>query len=260
MRRRLKQAYRNFKYIRLNRPRVKVRPTDGFVTSWPRSGNTWMRYLLFGALYPDVSWDLVSLNKQMPSIADPDLNQLLAELDNHAFRMFKSHENAQEYILGGRVVYLVRDGRDATCSFYHYRTKLNKRDYTFRQYLERSLAGKFRYGSWHEHVCNWLSYESHPSLLVVRYEDMLVDAATQLKRVLNHFGTEVAEDCITAAVERSSVGRVNQGFAQYAAGKDRQFSGGQGGGTGKFRQWFTEQDELLFMEYAGETMQKLGYT
>ncbi len=259
MRRRLKQAYRNFKYIRLNRPRLQVRPTDGFVTSWPRSGNSWMRYLLFNALYPDTSWDLVLLNKRMPSIADPELKQLLPVLDRQPFRMFKSHEHAQAYVLRGRVAYLVRDGRDATSSFYHYRTKLNKRSYTFRQYLEGSLAGKYRYGSWHEHVRRWLTYDQHPSLLIVRYEDMLTDTAGQLKRVLRHFDSDVGDDQVAAAVTRSSVGQVNQGFAQYAADKDRQFTGGRGGGTGKYQRWFSPDDEALFMAHAGDTMRQLGY-
>ena len=218
-----------------------------------------MRYLLFHALYPNESWDLVSLNKKMPSVADSKLRHLLPDLESQPFRMFKSHEHAQDYVLRGRVAYLVRDGRDATSSFYHYRTKLNKRNYTFREYLEQSLAGKFRYGPWHEHVQRWLAHNTHPSLLIVRYEDMVTDTVSQLERVLDHFGADIEEDQIAAAVERSSVSQVNKGFAKYAADKGRQFTGGEGGGAGKFRQRFSSEDEALFMECAGDVMRRLGY-
>lgn len=259
MRRRLFETYRHVKYVTLKRSRLNVRPTDCFVASWPRSGNTWLRYLLFHALYPETNWDLPALNSSMPSVAHPRLGRLLPDLEHQSFRMFKSHETYARYFLAGRVAYLVRDGRDAISSFFHYRTKLNQRRYTFHEYLDRSLSGKFHYGSWHEHVRGWLEQVDHPSLLIVRYEDLLGDPAQQLKRVLHHFGTTLSDDRIHCAVERSSVENVNQGFQRYAAEKHREFSGGRGGGSGRYQDVFDDQAEQLFNAHAGEVMQRLGY-
>ena len=259
MRRKLAQAYSDLKFLKLKLPRLEVRPTDCFVISWPRSGNTWLRYMLFHGLYPHRDWDLESLDHAMPSVANPALQGLLPALEEQRFRMFKSHDPCGSYFLRGRVLYLVRDGRDAVSSFYHYRTNLNRQQNDFRSYLKKSLAGEFRYGSWHEHVAGWLDCEDHPSLLVVRYEDMLADPKSILGQVLGHFGTTLSDERLDEAVQRSSVDRVNRGFQMQAAARQRQFSGGLGGGSGRHRDIFGADDELLFLQEAGGVMRRLGY-
>ena len=259
MRRRLAEAYGDFKYLKLKLPRLEVRPTDCFVVSWPRSGNTWLRYMLYHGLYPDRNWDLESLDRAMPSVANPDLRRLLPALEGQPFRMFKSHDPCHAYFFQGRIAYIVRDGRDAVCSFYHYRTNLNRQETAFRDYLDRSLTGAFRYGSWHEHVAGWLAREGEPSLLIVRYEDMLADPRSVLRRVLSHFGTNLSDERLDEAVRRSSVDRVNRGFQNQAATREKQFSGGLGGGSGRHREMFGADDESLFMQKAGDTMRRLGY-
>lgn len=261
MRRRLAQAYRDLRYITLGLPRLRVRPTDGFLVSWPRSGNTWLRQMVANALYPDSDWDLMALEEHMPIIENPKLRRLLPAMESLPFRIFKSHDDATEYLLAGRVVYLIRDGRDALTSFYHYRTKLNRRSFTFREFLEKTLAGRYRYGPWHRHVSGWLAWEDHPSLLVLKYEDMLSDPTEQLRRTLEHFGSDVPSDRLREAVERASIDRVHRGFQKYAKSKgdDREFSGGLGGGAGKYHEQFTEDDLALFMQHAGDLMRRLGH-
>ena len=73
MRRRIREAFARFKHFRLEVPRLEVRPSDCFVVSWPRSGNTWLRYLLSYALRPDQEWDLSAIEQWMPTISRPDL-------------------------------------------------------------------------------------------------------------------------------------------------------------------------------------------
>jgi Sulfotransferase domain len=258
MRRRLHQAYLDFKHLTLGVPRLDVRPTDCFITSWPRSGNTWLRYMVFYALYPQREWDLVSIEEQMPIVDRRDLGRALAKLAGQPWRLFKSHEPFQRYYLKGKTAYVVRDGRDAIVSFYHYRTKLTGGNLSWRRFLEESLAGKHRYGSWQDHVAGWLDHDA-ASVLVVRYEEMLADPRGALKRVLAHFGRGVPDEQVTAAVERSSVDQVNKGFQRYAAEKDKSFSGGLGGGSGRWRRSFSDADLALFNEHAGDVMRRLGY-
>lgn len=259
MRRRLAEAYSEFKSLKLKIPRLEVRPTDCFVVSWPRSGNTWLRYMLYHGLYPHRDWDLESLDQAMPSVANPGLRRLLPALEEQRFRMFKSHDPCLPYLFRGRIAYLVRDGRDAICSFYHYRKNLNSQKVAFEDYLAQSLGGAFRYGSWHEHVAGWMACDSHPSLLIVRYEDMLADPRAILGRILSHFGATLSDEQLDEAIRRSSVDRVNQGFQMQAAARQKQFSGGLGGGSGRHRRMFDATDESLFMQRSGDVMRRLGY-
>lgn len=259
MRRRLHQAYLDFKHLTLGVPRLDVRPTDCFITSWPRSGNTWMRYMVFYALYPQDEWDLVTIEKRMPTVDRRDLRKALKQIEGEPFRMFKSHELFQPYYLKGRTAYVVRDGRDATLSLYHYRTNLNRRKIEWGDYLRDSLAGRHHFGGWPQHVGGWTRHGEDEGVRLVRYEDMLADPKRELRRVLDHFQQEVPESQLDAAVERSSVDQVNKGFQRYAAQRDKQFSGGTGGGAGKWRSAFSNDDLKLFNDHAGDLLRQLGY-
>lgn len=260
MRRRIQHAIREFRALKLKHPRLTVRPTDGFIVSWPRSGNTWMRHLLLNAVYPDEQHDGNSMQDRMPNVAFSRLPQLLPTMDAMPARLFKSHDWFLPFYLQGRVAYLVRNGQDAMTSFYHYRTTLNSMKHDWPEFLAKTLTEKFRYGSWHHHIESWLPYQDHPNVLFVYYEHMLADTQRELSRVLEHFRLDVPADRIAAAVERSSVEHVNQGFQQRATGRGRQFSGGLGGGSGKSKQRFSPADTELFMRYSANAMEKMGYT
>ena len=257
MRRRIRQAIAEFKHVKLGLPRLEVKPSDCFVTSWPRSGNTWMRYLVFYSLYPDSRWDLVSIEERMPIIDRDDLKKVLPTMDEP--RMFKSHDPFAPYMLGGRVAYILRDGRDAMVSLYNYRTQMAHIDEPFGEFLRKTLEGRYAYGPWHEHVAGWLDHGGDPAVLIVRYEDMLKDPGAQAKRVLQHFGLDASDQRVARSVERSNIDQVNKGFQRYAANKGRKMTGGLGGGKGRWREMYSDADLELFMRYSGEAMRRAGY-
>ena len=259
MRHRLHQAYLDLKHLTLGVPRLTVRSHDCFVTSWPRSGSTWLRCMLFHALFPEQDWDLVSIERRMPMVDRRDFRKALARLDAQPRRMFKSHDPFHPHYLEGKTVYVVRDGRDAILSFYHYREGMDARSLNWPIFLSQSLRGKHRYGSWQDHVLGWTRHGSAPSVLMVKYEDLLQDPVRELGRALAQFGLAVAPEQAAAAVERSAIDRVYQGFHRYAAQRGKQFDGGLGGGSGRWRQWFSDQDRALFNTYAGDAMRQLGY-
>jgi len=261
MRRRINEAYRDLVHHRLGVPWMKVRPTDCFVTSFPRSGNTWMRYMISNALDPEADRELPELLDFMPMIDWRDAPTRLRKMDDTGIvpRLLMTHEPFRPYLLGGRTAYLLRDGRDAVVSYHHYRVNRNRMKISQSDYLRRSLAGRFRYGSWQAHVEGWWQQQDHPNVCIVRYEDMMENAALQLRRVLDHFGLEVPDDHVQFAVQRSSVERVSKGFTKVAAARRKQFSGGTGGGHGKWREKFSAEDLTLFMKHAGPMLKTLGY-
>lgn len=260
MRRRMMEIYRDFKHGTLGRPYLPVRATDCFLVSFPRSGNTWMRYMLLHALKPGGQWELPSIEQTMPIVDRPDLKRLLHRRStDEPYRLFKSHDALTPYFFQGRVVYIVRDGRDAVSSYYHYRVHMNQMKLTWPDYLRRSLAGRYRYGAWRDHVRGWLAHRDNPAMRVLRYEQMLESPKTALKSVIEHFGLAASDQAIAAAVEQSSVQRVSEGFAKVASQQDRQFTGGTGGGAGKWRAKFSEQEATLFEQSAGDLLRDLGY-
>ncbi|WP_428388114.1 sulfotransferase domain-containing protein [Mucisphaera sp.] len=260
MRRHVSQALRNAWYLGLNQPRLTVRPTDGFLVSWPRSGNTWMRYMLAEVLVPNNDLDMTQIEDLIPIVDRPDFTAALRQLDNRQPpRLFKSHELVDTRCLTGRVIYIVRDPRDAIPSFYKYRTQRSRWKMTWDRFFTQSIANKHRYGSWHRHVAGWLKHSDHPNFLLVRYEDMLADAARELARVVQHLGLTADQRLIQQAVERSSVDRVSHGFAKVASTRGLAFQGGSGGGTGKARDNFSPQQTQQLINQNRDILRQLDY-
>jgi hypothetical protein len=259
MRRKLKEKYRELKYERLGMPYFPVRETDCFITSWPRAGNTWMRYMVSAVLWPDEQLDLPEIDQRIPIVDNPKLRHYLPKLEAYPRRVFKSHEPYRPYYLKGKVALIIRNGRDAITSYHHFLGHMASYHMTLSEFLREACEGRLRRGSWHGTVRGWLEHKDNPNMIVVRYEDMLKDAAAQLRRVLDHFGIPCDEARLAIAAKASSVDRVNQGFQKWASQQDKSFSGGLGGGTGKGKERFTPEDEAYFQKHCGELMRELGY-
>jgi len=182
---------------------LTVFPDDTFIVSYPRSGNTWMRFLVANLLYPGQSVNFTNIERLIPDI---DLNgkRFLNRLPRP--RVLKSHEYFDPRY--PKTVNIVRDPRDVVLSYYHFHLKLGRvpDGFPIQQYVERFLTRDFDiYGSWGENVASWLSTR-YPSqgFLLIRYEDMIEQPAIQLTRLAAFLGIEADSDRLLQAVELSS--------------------------------------------------------
>lgn len=177
--------------------------SDVFLVSYPKSGNTWLRFLL-GNYITDGKCDFTNSHLIIP---DVDYNPE-AILNCMSPRIIKSHQPfPQPY---KRVVYLVRDGRDVAVSYFHYMKKygrLNK-NLEFQDYLPQFIDGTLdSYGSWGNHVKSWVN-SSTENFIVIKYEDLKSNPLPILRRVIEFCGLKVDENKILAAIESSDVRRM----------------------------------------------------
>src|SRR5437016_6350421 len=92
--------------------KVEVFPDDIFLVSYPRSGNTWTRFLIGNLIYPDQPVTFANIESRIPEIYfNPD--RVMRRLP--CPRILKSHECFQP--LYRHVIYIVRDPRDVAISF-----------------------------------------------------------------------------------------------------------------------------------------------
>src|SRR5215469_11705139 len=95
-----------------------VYPDDVFLVSYPRSGNTWTRFLLGNLIDQKIPVSFSNIESRIPEIYfNPD--RFLRQLPRP--RMLKSHECFQPHY--PHVIYIVRDPRDVAISFYHHTVK-----------------------------------------------------------------------------------------------------------------------------------------
>lgn len=180
-----------------------VLPDDIFLVSYPKSGNTWTRFLLANLLFPEKSPSFGNLHKLIP---DPEVTPK-REMDRmRRPRVIKSHDCFDPRY--PRVIYITRDPRDVVLSQYHYHRKLRKIDDAapLAQFVARFLAGQTCiHGSWGENVASWLvKQRNEASFLMLRYEDMVSDTATELAKIVRFLGLRYDSRRIEQAVERSS--------------------------------------------------------
>jgi hypothetical protein len=185
---------------------VAVFPDDTFIVSYPRSGNTWTRFLIANLLHPEEPITFSNIEKVIP-----DIHALPSRAVKRVPRprILKSHEYFDPRYQ--KVFYLVRDPRDVAISLYHFRRKYRTIDdgYPLERYVEERFLQGDMDASWGEHVGSWLgARRTDPRFLLVRYEDLLDDASTQLRRMARFLGIGVDPDRIALAVERSAADRL----------------------------------------------------
>ena len=163
---------------------VTVYPDDVFLVSYPRSGNTWTRFLLGNLIHPDKPVSFSNIESRVPEIYfNPD--RVLRALPRP--RMLKSHECFQPHY--PHVIYIVRDPRDVAVSFYHHNVKAGNiaDDYPMTSFIPGFIAGEFdrKFGSWRDNVLSWISVRGEsPNFIMLRYEDLKHDTAGALLQVV----------------------------------------------------------------------------
>jgi hypothetical protein len=189
---------------------------DVFVVSYPRSGNTWTRFLIGNLIKPDDPLTFSNVESRIPEIYfNPD--HTMRALPRP--RVLKSHESFQPHYPS--VIYIVRDPRDVAVSYYHHAMKWGNvpDDYPMEDFIPRFIRAEFdrKWGSWADNVLSWLYMrETTPSFLLLRYEDMKKNTVAELERVANFLerarvtGVNADPKRLQRAVELSSPERMRE--------------------------------------------------
>jgi hypothetical protein len=185
-----------------------VFPDDSFVVSYPRSGNTWVRFLLAN-LISEEPITFANIEACIPDVYKNTRKQL-ARLSRP--RVLKSHEYFDPRY--NRVIYIVRDPRDVAVSYYHYQIKLRQlvNNYPLDRYVSRFVAGDVDlYGSWGNNVASWLATRQNgTAFLLLRYEDFLRNPTQELARLASCLGIQHTRERLHRAVERSTAAKMRE--------------------------------------------------
>lgn len=239
--------------------RAAIRPTDVFLVAYPRSGTTWLAYMLGHALARDPdSLTIANLGELVPEangayfFGEPfgGFSQLP---DPRVFRVHAPYDPSFR-----KVLYVLRDPRDVLVSRYHFQGLV---DGTVRgtmlDYVSRDDHWPCR---WDEHVAGWL-LPPRGQVLALRYEDIRADPEAALVVALGFIGVDVPAERAAAAVEAARFERMRRleeehGRGTPSAGEGRTIRRGEAGG------WRDELPEEALAELErryGEVMERVGY-
>ncbi len=244
---------------------VLVLPNDVFLVSYPRSGNTWTRFLIANLLHPNDPVTFVNIDRKVADIYTTSQEALL-QLPRP--RILKSHEPFDPRYRN--VIYIVRDPRDVAVSYYHWKLKRRviQDGYPMEQFVSGFVGAEFdlSVGTWGQNVATWLAARQHTSgFILLRYEDLLLQPERELERIAKLLRLSVTPTDLARAVTLSSAKRMR--------GLEKQQTNLWKGGKG-FRQdkmfvrscnaggWKSELSERSISEIEsawGPVMQMVGY-
>jgi hypothetical protein len=258
----LKAAYR--RAVGLQRPgkSLVIFPDDVFLVSFPKSGNTWTRFLIANLRFPNEPATFDNINRLLPdTTATP--KRVFDSMPRP--RIIKSHECFEPRY--PRVINVVRDPRDVVVSQYKYHQKIRKIevDSPIEKFVTRFLNGETcPHGSWGQNVATWLyTSEGSPRYLQLRYEDLIADTPRELEKVAKFLNLATSPALLAQAVERSSADKMRKMEKQQDHGlyrgsrQDMTFVRAAGSGG-----WHKDlpMDQVARIESAwGPLMHHLGY-
>tara|TARA_B100000963_G_scaffold232082_1_gene202643 strand:- start:1128 stop:1958 length:831 start_codon:yes stop_codon:yes gene_type:complete len=192
-----------------------------WLSSYPKSGNTWVRLFLDNLLSPDKEFNINhNLIGQFPlrnhflnlsdNINDQDefakncvKAQQKLNLDN-SLKIFKTHNafwnwgggehtfTNEENTLG--VIYIVRDPRNIITSVLNYFHKKNYYEALKFMKENKVLGGDEAeiglptiIGSWSNHYKSWKKFKKN--FLIIKYENLLKDPLNEFSKIINYLET-----------------------------------------------------------------------
>lgn len=188
---------------------LDVRPDDTFIVSYPKSGNTWTRFLVASLLHPSSPTDFSNIDQRCPTIYKASTSELAAL---RGPRVLKSHEYFDPRY--PRVIYIVRDPRDVLVSYFHYQHRKGFIDGSvdITRFAKDFLAGRLNgFGTWQENVASWIAARGERSdFLLLRYEEMLANPTAQLSRISQFLACSSTDQELARAVENCSFERMRE--------------------------------------------------
>jgi len=188
---------------------LEVYPDDVFLVSFPKSGNTWTRFLIGNLISPSERADFSNINRLIP---DPEAMSKRGLSQAKRPRILKSHQYFDPRY--PKVIYIVRDPRDVALSQYHFQRKRRviEDGYPIEKFVTRFVAGETSiYGSWGENAASWLSTRyGRSEFLLLRYEDMLADTVRELGKIASFLNQSATAQLLEEAVARSAADQMRK--------------------------------------------------
>lgn len=228
-------AVQEFVVKRLEEDMARVRQSDVFIVSYPKSGNTWLR-LIAGHLWAfehinSSQLDLHTVEDLIPDLEYGPNRRTYSSVPEP--RIFKSHQpfgharppcdvsigEQEEFNCAcpncpdewRRIAYVVRDARDTMCSYLHFKLKLKAvpDNTTMDDFLDMPMYPGV---DWSEHVHSYLEAAEDPlyDVHLVHYEDLQAKPHATVRKFAVWAGLPSSDEAIDFAVRSSQIDNMRQ--------------------------------------------------
>jgi len=233
--------------------------SDVYLVSYPKSGATWVCLIFANILQQLMDGgrriDFFSVHDYVPDLHwNPE-----RIIQMSPPRIIKTHESFEEWdrrisirgkhIIFPRVIYLVRDGRDAIVSYYHYVRALHGYRRSFEFFINDA---KIKRGDWAEHVKSWIIQNpvlDNRQILMIKYEDLCTDTIKEVIKMIDFIGLEVNENILESAIKNAhitNISRLEQNYGSALKYKIPEYRFARKGTHGDIEEEFKKITDLYF--------------
>lgn len=185
----------------LKRFEPTIRPTDVFLSTFPKCGTTWMQNLLYqlreggnpqiDCIYNYVPW----LEYPIDGVSTEERLEYYARLRDP--RIFKLHLCFGEcpYWEMAKYITCSRDPRDAAVSLFFHQLYFNRELPQRRKIIEdfdEFIENWLERGKYWEFLNSWWPHRNDPNILWLRFEDLKSELLAQVRRVVDFLKWEVS--------------------------------------------------------------------
>ncbi|WOG93219.1 hypothetical protein DCAR_0312500 [Daucus carota subsp. sativus] len=184
----------------------KPLPTDVILASFPKTGTTWLKSLLFAITQRSSKALLNSTNPHdlVPTLelqvysANPTQADMLTSCDANP-RIFSTHVPYQILSKSAihssecRIVYVTRNPKDTLISLWHFvgKSQMSQiKPWPIEEAVDRFCDGVVPYGPYYDHVSQFRkeSLERPQRVYFVSYEELKIDTKNQVKSLAEFLG------------------------------------------------------------------------
>jgi len=196
-----------------------------FVISYPKSGATWFRLLMYALFHQEVenSNDVQEFYPELPT----QESQVSENIEKGVDFFIKNHEaysNGIKYLdKASKIIYIARNPFNCMLSkLDHYKYEgVNwvNNESGFNKFCNEFLDDANKppnktsdklHGGWNYHIRSWTESELDIPVITIRYEDLTEDTFKCLKDLNQKMGWEYSDESIRKAVELASFDRIKE--------------------------------------------------
>lgn len=251
---------------------------DILLVTYPGSGTTWLANVLSELSLPYIDGYDEKLTAKDSFVTelfpgrDQSRTPILREnakrrVIDECGRIIKTHLWPHHFSSVGpkRAIYLVRDGRDAVLSYYHWRLSFSEEGElgTFLDFLSRPGINNLPpLRDWAFTYLKWREFVHDENFCLVRFEDSKSDALMTVQKVLKFLGVTRNDKVLLEAIQNSTFERMQQTEAAsidgYKVGRDGLIM--RSGQIGQWRRSFGKAEFQMLTPEVCALLVELGYS
>lgn len=182
------------------------------ITSFPKSGNTWMRFIIYDLLFNDhdkIIENSSEIDQFIPDTHMQKKNQLILDSRLKNKEVFvKTHSSYSQMsaLPIGKIILIIRNPLDVLVSLFNF-YEIEKKDKSemidfFCTYQTLPFLKKAKLPNWQEHIESWIN--SGKKHHIVKYSDLIDDFDNQIKYLCNFLDIEITNKKIDLVKRNTS--------------------------------------------------------